>query len=241
MQTRVTDKEGRYGFFSSPGFYRLEISHPQFKFPSDFLGALKEDGNYLDLYHGEVIEVKEKGAIITVNVPLDPVGAERPIGRLLWQLTWRRLQHSLSIGSLVLAGVFLIWVPSWLTAGLSAAQVGFYFLFRRLALPPRPKSWGVIYDEKTRQPLRQAIARIFDRQYNKLLETQIADGRGRYSFLVGRNEYFMTYEKNGYQKKQSEPVDFRQHPESVAAVAIDTGLQPLAVSAPPSIIGNKMV
>ncbi len=230
IQSHVTDKEGRFAFFPAPGFYRLEINHPQFKFPSDFLGALKEDGSYLDIYHGEVIEVKEKGAIITVNVPLDPVGAERPIGRLLWQLTWRRLQHSLSIGSLVVAGIFLIWVPSWLTAGLAAVQVIFYFLFRRLALPPRPKSWGVIYDEKTRSPLYQAIARIFDKQYNKLLETQVADARGRYSFLVGRNEYYVTYEKNGYQKKQSEPIDLRQSPEPVAIVAVDTALPPVIPS-----------
>lgn len=226
IQSRVTDGEGRYAFFPAVGSYKLEIFSDQFDFPSRFFSVLREDDQFVDLYHGEIIEVKEKGATITANIPLDPVGAKRPVRHLIWQLTWRRLQNVLSVVSILVAIGFAVWVPGIITIGLLAVQLAFYALFRRLAIPPKPKNWGIIYDEHTRLPLTQAIARIFDRQYNKLLETQVTDKSGRYAFLVGRNEYYVTYEKNGYEKKQSALIDLKNSPEPVASVGLDTGLKP---------------
>lgn len=226
VQTRVTDSHGRYVFFPAVGSYRLEINANQFQFPSRLLGDLKQDGVFLDLYHGEPVEVKETGVALTANIPLDPSGAELPVRRVVWHLALRRLQHAFSILSLALALIFVIWLPSVLTAGLLAAQIVFYALFLRLAIPPKPKGWGIIYDEKTRLPLARAVARIFDKQFNKLLETQVTDKTGRYSFLVGRNKYYVTYEKDGYEKKQSETIDLQNNSEPVASVSVDTDLKP---------------
>ncbi|MEK7189806.1 MAG: fibronectin type III domain-containing protein, partial [Patescibacteria group bacterium] len=226
VQSRVTDGEGRYAFFPAEGSYKLEISADQFDFPSRFFSELHEDGQFVDLYHGEVIEVKEKGATITANVPMDPAGAERPVGHLIWQLVWRRIQNVLSAVSILVAVGFAVWVPGIITIGLLVVQVAFYALFRHLAIPPKPKNWGIIYDDYTRLPLTQAVARIFDKQYNKLLETQVTDKSGRYAFLVGRNEYYVTYEKGGYDKKQSMPIDLKNNPDPAASVGVDTGLKP---------------
>ena len=96
----------------------------------------------------------------------------------------------------------------------------------RLAVPQKPKSWGIIYDEKTHKPLARTAARIFDQQYNKLLETQVTDKTGRYSFLVGRNKYYVSYEKDGYEKKQSETIDLQNNSEPVASVGVDASLKP---------------
>ncbi|MBI4426967.1 MAG: fibronectin type III domain-containing protein [Candidatus Magasanikbacteria bacterium] len=224
IQTRVTDSHGRYVFFPPTGSYRLETGVNQFKFPSAFLGAVKDDGAFLDLYHGEPVEVKEAGIAITANIPLDPLGSEPPLWKLVGRLAWRRLQHFFSILSLLLALVFAVWVPSALTIGLLTAQAVFYAIFLRLAIPQKPKSWGIIYDEKTRKPLARTVARIFDQQYNKLLETQVTDKTGRYSFLVGRNKYYVSYEKDGYEKKQSETIDLQNSSEPVASVGVDANL-----------------
>lgn len=226
VQSRVTDKDGRYSFLPNPGGYRLEINLPNFVYPSSFLSVFKEDGIFIDLYHGETIEVKEKGAIITPNVPLDPVGAEKPISQILWKIVLRRLQHTLSIVSLVLSLIFFLIIPSLLMGVLLAVQVIFYGLFLRLAIPSRPKSWGIIYDENNRKPIQKAIVRIFDNQYNKLLETQITDNKGRYSFLVGRNIYYLMSEKDGYEKRKSNNVDLTQHPDTTASLGVDMGLKP---------------
>jgi len=227
IQSRVTDKEGRYAFMAAPGRYKLEINQPQFNFPSQFLISLKDDGIFLDVYHGEIIEVKEKGALITANIPLDPVGAERPIGRIIRQIALRRLQSSLSVISIILSVVFLAITPGILTGALLGVQVIFYALFRHIGVPPKPKSWGIVYDKASRNPLGSVAARIFDKQYNKLLETQLTDKRGRYGFLVGRNEYYITYEKNGYEKRQTEPIDLKNQPEPSSSLAPDTELKPL--------------
>ncbi|OGH71520.1 MAG: hypothetical protein A3G00_04900 [Candidatus Magasanikbacteria bacterium RIFCSPLOWO2_12_FULL_43_12] len=226
VQTRVTDSHGRYVFFPAIGSYHLETNVNQFKFPSAFLGAVKDDGAFLDLYHGEQVEVKEAGAAITANIPLDPLGSEPPLWKLVGRLAWRRLQHFFSILSLLLAAGFAVWVPSALTIGLLAAQTVFYGMLLRLAVPQKPKSWGIIYDEKTHKPLARTAARIFDQQYNKLLETQVTDKTGRYSFLVGRNKYYVSYEKDGYEKKQSETIDLQNNSEPVASVGVDASLKP---------------
>jgi len=226
IQSKVTDKDGRYAFLPLPGKYKIETQYTNFKFPTAFLSSLKEDGTFLDIYHGEAIEVKDKGAIITPNVPLDPAGQEKPIGKILWQLLWRRLQHIFSVVSLILSAVFLAIIPGVLTAALLAIQIIFYLLFLRLAYPKRPKSWGIVYNEHNKKPLERAVVRVFDNQYNKLLETQITDQKGRYSFLVGRNEYYMFYEKNGFEKKQGNPINLKNNPEPTASLGVDTGLKP---------------
>jgi len=228
VQSKVTDKEGRYAFLPPPGKYFIDIKQSNFKFPTDFLFTLKEDKTFLDLYHGEAIEVKEKGAVLTPNIPLDPVGEEKPVAKILWQLALRRLQHTFSIISLILATAFVIITPGILTGILLAVQVVFYILFLRLAYPAKPKSWGIVYNNQDKKPLGRTVVRIFDTEYNKLLETQVTDHKGRYAFLVGRNKYYMMYEKLGFEKKQSDPVDLQNHPEPSAAIGVDVGLNPEA-------------
>ncbi|MCX6779184.1 MAG: hypothetical protein NTU97_03055, partial [Candidatus Magasanikbacteria bacterium] len=226
VQSKVTDKEGRYAFLPLPGKYLIDIKQTNFKFPTDFLFSLKEDKNFLDLYHGEIIEVKERGAILTPNIPLDPLGEEKPVAKILLHLAVRRLQHAFSIISLILAVAFVIISPGILTAILLAVQVVFYILFLRLAYPPKPKSWGIVYNDKNKKPLERTVVRIFDTEYNKLLETQVTDQKGRYAFLVGRNKYYLMYEKPGFEKKQSESIDLQNHSEPTAAIGVDMGLNP---------------
>jgi len=224
VQSRVTDKDGRYAFLVEPGKYKIEINQPNFKYPSAFLSSFKEDYPFADLYHGEIIDVQEKGSSVTPNIPMDPAGETMSAKKILQKIIFRRFQHTFSVVSLLLSFVFFYISPSILTGVLCEVQIVFYFLFLRLAYPKRPKSWGIVYDEKTKQPLRDAIVRVFDEQYNKLLETQITDNKGRYSFLVGKNAYYVMSEKKGYQTKKSSTVDLRSQTEETASLGVDLGL-----------------
>jgi hypothetical protein len=67
--------------------------------------------------------------------------------------------------------------------------------------------FGVVHDRASGQPLKQAIIRVFDTTYNKLLGTEIANSQGQYCFLVGRGKYYLTSSKEGYQKYQSSHLD----------------------------------
>ena len=125
------------------------------------------------------------------------------------------MQNGLGIvGTIVSIGTFFI-APSWLTGGLFALQIATYGLFRRLALPPKPKDWGIAYDTTNKAPLEKAIIRVFDKKFNKLLETQITDQKGKYGFFAAKGLYYVTAEKIGYDKYVSSDIDLRHAKETV--------------------------
>lgn len=224
VSTRVTDKVGRYAFIVPVGAYRLEAAKPGFIFPTSFLRLAKEDAGFTDLYHAEEILTREDSSTLTANIPLDPIEKVEIPRKIIFRKYLRVVNSLVAVSGLILSLVSLVITPTPVFAALLALQILLYFVFRRLAVTKQPKSWGIIYDEETRHPLRLAIARIFDTAYNKLLETAVTDARGRYNFLVGRSKYYVTYEKSGYEKKQSEEIDLTKA-EKPEVIAKDVGLK----------------
>ena len=53
IQTRVTDKEGRFAFFTKPGQYKIAVSKQGFNFPSNYLQNKREDIEYLDISNSQ--------------------------------------------------------------------------------------------------------------------------------------------------------------------------------------------
>ncbi len=211
VQSRVTDKGGRYFFLPPPGRYRLSVIKNQFVFPSEYLGGAKDDGSFLDVYHGEPIVVTDANASISANVPLDPTqaSAQHASAQVLLRTKLRRIQKAASLAGIVLSVFVAVIRPTLFSIAMIGAQVGFYLLVRRLAIPRKPKSWGIVYDQETGRPLGRVIARVFEPKYNKLLETAVTDGKGRYTFLLGPNEYYTVYEKAGFENAEIRPIDYR--------------------------------
>ncbi|MEK9152153.1 MAG: carboxypeptidase-like regulatory domain-containing protein, partial [Patescibacteria group bacterium] len=229
VRSAVTDKEGRYFFIVQPGEYRISAVKAGHVFPSDFLKGQREDIELVDLYHGEPIVVSQE-TIITANIPLDPVVVEKQTRKIVLEGIGRRLQKSVGVLTILAMGLAAIIKPSPIVIGLFVANIALYVIFKRLSVSKRPKSWGIVYDEKSKKPIRNAVARIFEAKYNKLLETQITDGNGHYSFLVGSNVYYVTFEKAGYRKQQQGPVDLlkvdmKKKDEKI--VTLDVSLAPV--------------
>ena len=214
LQTKVTDKFGRYSFIAKAGTFVLEIVKPGFVFPTQYLKDKIEDVDYADLYHGTPIQA-EAGLVIALNIPLDPIVAVETPRRILWKKTLRSLQQEVALLTIVLATVFLIVSPSIQVALIVLAQVGLYLLFRKLAAPAKAKEWGIIFDDTGRKPLSKVIVRIFDKKFNKLLETQVTDNNGKYGFFVRRNVYYVTAEKEGYEKYSSPDIDLSTKDEAI--------------------------
>lgn len=225
VMTRVTDKEGRFFFLVKEGDYRIIALKPGFVFPSQILNGAKEDGNYLDVYHGESIRVESNDATIAVNIPLDPTkkAEYHEARKLVIRRILRLLQNTIAAIGCTLAFFIFIIRPGWITAAGAIIQVLLLLGTRRLAKAHKPKGWGIVYDKGTAQPLSNAVVRIFEPKYNKLLETAITDAKGRYSFLVGPSQYFTTYEKPGYQKVEIRPIDTTTSKEP-GEIAIDVEL-----------------
>lgn len=73
-----------------------------------------------------------------------------------------------------------------------------YLWFVPVAVGKRRKPWGVVFDSTTNQPLRRSIVRLFSKEFNKLKETMITDGEGRFGFLVEQGKFYVTVERQGY-------------------------------------------
>lgn len=224
VQSRVTDKVGRYNFIAAPGRYYITVTKPNYDFPTQILKDKKEDIKYLDLYHGEIIEVKEDRSVITLNIPLDPKQDFKPAFKVVFQYYLRKVQYTISFSAVPLAALSMVISPGALTFSLFGFHCLLYVLFRRLGYQKPPKSWGIIYDKGTKKAIGRAITRIYDKQYNKLLETRVTDPKGRYAFLVDNNIYYLTAEKSGYRPERSPDIDLVSK-EREAMVGFDIGLE----------------
>ena len=69
---------------------------------------------------------------------------------------------------------------------------------------------GQIIDNVTRKPLKNAVVRLFQAEYDKLIESQASDKRGRYGFLAGQGIFYLTINKQGYQGYRTEFIDLRE-------------------------------
>lgn len=207
IQTKITDIHGRYAFFVQPGNYLVQVAKNGFVYPTQLLANQKDDGKFLDVYHGEPITVTIASQI-TPNVPLDPV--DKPaadVSKIILKSRLRALQHMLVVTGPVLSLLAFIISRSVISGIAFLAQIILYIGARRIAFPPKPKNWGIVYDHASKSPLGKVVARIFDTEYNKLLDTQITDTKGRFAFLASARKYYVTYEKEGYAKRQSDVFD----------------------------------
>jgi prepilin-type N-terminal cleavage/methylation domain-containing protein len=208
VRSEVTDKDGRFGFIVPEGRYVLEVAKSKVVFPSRLTADMTEDGQYLDLYHGEAIDVGPEGGIITPSVPVDPDVSDLPDAALVKTDRWRKFQEGTAALGPLLGGFSLAIKPSALTAALFVFQLAIYLFFRRFVVPVRPKNWGTAYDDSTGKPVVQAVLRIFALPYHKLLESKVTDAHGRYNFRVGNAKYYLTATRHGYLKTETEPMDF---------------------------------
>lgn len=205
IRSTVTDKEGRYFFIVTPGAYKLQVVKAGFVYPSALVAHGSIDARFLDVNAGASFVVDADG-VVAKNVPLDPIGAEKSPRKVLLEGIARRAQHAIGIVAILAVAAAAFMRPAAPVIALLVANVASYLLFRRLAVPAAPKRWGKVTDESGK-PLSNAVVRVFETKFNKLLETQVTDLRGRYAFLVGQNAYAITVEHPLYEKVTRGPID----------------------------------
>ncbi|MBI4449732.1 carboxypeptidase regulatory-like domain-containing protein, partial [Candidatus Uhrbacteria bacterium] len=227
VQTEVTDHLGRFSFVvKRAGTYRIEAQRQGYVFPSATLKGRKEDVAFVDLYYGDAFNVTDAGAVITMNIPLDlrAEGKEEPDAKTIRRHYTRIVSAGVSASGLVLSIVSFAISPRPYVAAILAVNIMLYVLFQRIARgAKRPKSWGTVADAVARSPLHLAIVRLFDTEFNKLLETAVTDRYGRYSFLVGKSVFYVTGQKTGYAQAKSDTIDLTK---KEGVVGVDLRLKP---------------
>ncbi len=215
VQSKVTDSKGHFIFMVGPGKYKLEVRKNNFVFPSKFLADSISDGQKADIYHGEIIEVLSPSGI-TATVPLDPVEAHKKPSRLIWEKFGRRLQTVLSVVGILITAFSLYISPKWYIIALLIVHILVFFIFQKLARPPKIRNWGIVYDDMQKTPISRVVARLFNSQFNKLVDTQVTDGSGKYYFMAGDAKYYVTYEHKEYHPQKTDIINLEgKEPEAI--------------------------
>ncbi len=228
VSTKVTDKDGRFAFTPKAGEYRLEVVKPGFIFPSTALQETGDDGMYADIYHGTLLRVPNGGLTLSVNVPLDPKNDPlMEAHELLSQQNKKALRKIAASAGPVLGALALVISPSYKLLAIFLLQVFLYQVFKRFSEPRQPKSYGVLHDLDTRRPIAGAVVRVLSLPYHKVLETRLTDNQGRYAFNVGAGVYYLTAIKPGYEKTETDQIDFSKN-EKPAWIASDLPMRKIA-------------
>lgn len=213
LKTRITDKNGRFQFLiDEDAEVRLQVVKNGFTFPSTLLNGVKEDSAYDHLYYGEPLQAKAKDPIIP-NIPMDPPEIDGSVDAFNKRRFKKRLGKMLSLIGAAVSVVTAIMYPSWLTIGLVVLHVLLYMLFARLAGAKLPPAWGRVFDVRSKNPLPATIARIFDKQYNRLLDMTQSDPKGRYSFLADKSVFYATFEHPDYAPQMTPTIDLTKKEE----------------------------
>lgn len=203
VQSQVTDTEGRYHFFAKPGDYRIEVNKPDYIFPSVAAqGVASQDPL---VYLGSSLGLREL-THMTYHLPLDPAGETKTVEQIIKTERRKRFVGALAIGGIVLSAVSFILSPSIFAGVFLCVHAIGYFGFRRLAMPHDLRNAARVTNGATGTPLNYAIVRIFNAEYNKLLETSVTGADGKYAFIVGPGTYTISVEKPGFTSAVIGPV-----------------------------------
>lgn len=216
VQSRVTDTQGRYIFSAKPGTYKITVNKNQYVFPSELLKNEKNDGTKTDIYHGETISVTEESIVVAVNIPLDPISATIPPIRIKIVKALRGFQLILSWVGLIVTAISFYLSRQWYVGVLLIAHILVFLVFRKLAISKKPKGWGIVYDQNSKRPISNVIARLFDSRFNKMIATQITDQKGRYYFLAGGSQYYMTYNHRKYEELKTNVIKINEEGHLIA-------------------------
>ncbi len=75
----------------------------------------------------------------------------------------------------------------------------FSWLLSLLGIRKKRKQWGVVYNSISKSAIDLVIVRLFDKATNRLIETQVTDKQGRFSFLAVPGNYYITATKNPFE------------------------------------------
>ena len=208
IRSKVTDGKGRYFLTAEPGAYHLEVIKDGFEGFSAHLKNKDEDTQFANLYHGGNVGVSEDNTDLNYNIPLDPISEDKPTIQIIRDRTRQSVRFGFSIVGLVAGIISLIISPTPLIVGLVMLHILFYVLFYKFAYEKLPDSFGKIISSFKKKALGRVVVRVFDSEYNKLVDTTVSDRKGRYATLLGPSKYYVTYEKPKFELKKSPTLDF---------------------------------
>lgn len=187
-RTVVTNTKGQYSLSLPPGKYRPVVVKSGYRFPTD-LSHVAGDNVYLNGF----IEVQAADPFVRVDFPVDTDQVAEKIVSLSRVTLIRRLQQVISFVGVILSAYASIVNPSWINFGILALQLIIIVTATALSRVEFGHRIGRVVDKKGK-PVAGVVVRLFEATYNKLIETQRTDAKGRYSFSAKDGRFYVVVE-----------------------------------------------
>lgn len=194
-QSRITDIEGRFSFLVTPGRYVITAEKTHYLFPSKIVKG-ETDGQFKNVYHGEVIEV-ENPYIINLNIPMDPEGFDwnqsiKPKGKS--DLGQKLRANARNI--LLLSGFTLMTTAFLFSQNIWYLTIGGIYAFNALfwKTSKAEQLWGTVFYRITKEPLQRVVVKAIRNPYNLTVGTTTTDQMGRYFLLLSKGKYTIQVE-----------------------------------------------
>src|ERR1035437_9988800 len=163
----ITDIDGRYGFLTLPGKYKIVATKTNYIQPSVKMKGKSFDEVYNDLYFGEELVIAE-GQIITKNIPMDSQSfdwnefakTKMNVNKFTRQkdITWARISKFVFVIGALISIISVVVAPQ----PYNYIIAGFYVLAYILNfIVLKSKKAGTLIDKVTKAPLSFAIIKIF--------------------------------------------------------------------------------
>ena len=198
----ITDLDGRYGFAVEPGVYAFTVNKTNYLFPSEKLSGKTNDELYSDIYWGDYFEIKNKGEVVTKNIPLDPINfdwnefAKRDKSKMKFYHKRSLLVSRVSniifyLGFLVSALVlFVVAVPY----NIIIFTIYVLLFFLRKARFNKSRK-GSVVSKDTGMPLSYGILRVYSIVNGREVLNRVLDQIGNYYCLIPNDTYIASIEK----------------------------------------------
>lgn len=181
---KVTDLEGRYGFLVEDGRYEVTVGHGNYEKKSvEYTLSQDEPGIYLDI---PLTPLVKKRIAFGYKIREQLANAREVFKRLA--------SYTFSVG-LIVSLVALLERPTifnqvilvvYLLAGIIYALIS----WQRKA--------GRVISTVNQKGIAYGSVRIFSSEKRKLIDTQMTDSKGRYSFIVDPGKYLLHASMPGY-------------------------------------------
>lgn len=193
FRSTVSDKNGRFFLVAPAGQYGLLVVKPGWHWPAtnvDNLTAI-----FSNTHSVPMISLPAEQPVVQKTLPLEPTVTEPSIARVRWARAARGFGMFVQIGSPTVGASAAVLTQKWwviILAVTNLLTLGLFLWWRHRQQPP---AMGKIQNAAN-QPVANAVVRLFENQYNKLVATAVSDSGGRFGLMVGPGNFTVRAEKN---------------------------------------------
>jgi len=230
LKTDLTDNLGRFNFTLTPGRYYMKVEDKDIKIADNLSTISKQSLYYSNNYFGEVITVEQSNSKTfgqdTVNkkqvnetealynIPTMAKHEQEYRSLILLNLKNNLLKTLIYLDwPLLIIGTLFSIFALLKTPDIINTLITITYLFlwaRHFITRPTAKSFGIVFDQDTKEPIPLAIVRALDYKTKKLIQTSVTSRAGHFSLNLQTGRYVLTVQKYNYLNLEPISVEIKE-------------------------------